>query len=290
MSLDRVQSVMMNRDKLLLYTGIPSPELFAWLIEIVKDDITCQSNISIEKQLLIVLTKFKLNVLTSVIALDFDVSRTAVRRIFDGIIPILATKLKFLINWPSKRALKKNLPECFKNTPYKNAVSIIDCTEVTIQRPGNQAARSQTWSNYKHSHTIKFLVGTTPSGSVSFLSKVYGGRASDKLITLESGFLNKLAPGDIVLADRGFILEDHFLSKGAKLVVPSFTLGRKQLSKQEIYYSKSVSNVRIHVERVIRQIKRYRILQGFVPIKFLKYIDDVIIIVAAVSNLSPGIV
>jgi len=39
---------------------------------------------------------------------------------------------------------------------------------------------------------------------ISFLSKCYGGRTSDSFITYDSGFLEKLEPGDEVLADKGF--------------------------------------------------------------------------------------
>ena len=47
---------------------------------------------------------------------------------------------------------------------------------------------------------MKYLVGVTPTGLVSFLSSGWG--VSDKQITLQSGFLKKLTFGDLVLADR----------------------------------------------------------------------------------------
>jgi len=50
-------------------------------------------------------------------------------------------------------------------------------------------------------YTTKVLVVITPNGMVSLLSKVYEGRSSDSFITNDSGFLNKLEPGDQVLAD-----------------------------------------------------------------------------------------
>ena len=62
---------------------------------------------------------------------------------------------------------------------------------------------------------MKFLVATTPSGHISFVFDVWGGRASDKNITLHSGFLEKINSGDLVLAARGFILNDYFTQKDA---------------------------------------------------------------------------
>ena len=40
----------------------------------------------------------------------------------------------------------------------------------------------------KHHNTTKFIIGISPSGFITFLSSCYGGRASDKFITKDSGF------------------------------------------------------------------------------------------------------
>ena len=76
-----------------------------------------------------------------------------------------------------------------------------------IERPFNLNAREQTFSNYKSRTAIKYLVGITPSGAVSFLSAGWGGRASDKEIARNSAFLDKVTFGDCVLADKGFLIE-----------------------------------------------------------------------------------
>ena len=112
---------------------------------------------------------------------------------------VMADALKFLIVWPEKGAITRNLPKAFKNTrTYKNTRLIIDCSEIFKQRPSNLLARNITYSNYKHHNTIKLLVGTTPTGSFSFLSKCWGGPVSDKELTINSGFLDQLEHGDQV--------------------------------------------------------------------------------------------
>ena len=80
---------------------------------------------------------------------------------------------------------------------------------------------------------------------------------------MNSGFLRLLDPGDVVLADRGFDIGDDIALHGGRLEIPAFTRGKKQLSMQEVEYSRRISKVRIHVERVIGLLKnKYTILQG----------------------------
>lgn len=122
------------------------------------------------------------------------------------------------------------MPIVFK-TSYPKYCSIIDCFEVFVQRPGQLTARAQTWSNYKHNNTIKFLVSITPTRAISFVSKAVGGRTSDKVITLRSGFLDKLQYGEQVMADRGFQISEELAINRAALVIPAFTKGN--LSSQQ---------------------------------------------------------
>ena len=78
---------------------------------------------------------------------------------------------------------------------------MIDCTEVQIERPRDLALQAQTWSDYKKHNTLKVLVAIARNGSITFLSVSYGGRASDRLIVEDSGFLDKISPTDHVMED-----------------------------------------------------------------------------------------
>lgn len=105
--------------------------------------------------------------------------------------------------------------------------------------------------------------------------------------------------GDLILADRGFDISEDLGVYGARLEIPAFTRGKKQLSLQEVEYSKRLSKVRIHVERVIGLLKnKYTLLQSILPINMIKHKDDsefanidkVLTICAALVNLSPSVV
>ena len=48
-------------------------------------------------------------------------------------------------------------------------------------------------------------MGISPAGAVMFLPESWGGRVSEKQITLESGFLSKIQLRDCIVANRGSV-------------------------------------------------------------------------------------
>ena len=66
-------------------------------------------------------------------------------------------------------------------------------------------------------------------GNCVFPVTAWGGRASDKFITDHCTLLDKLLPGDLVLADRGFDIETSVGLMCAEVKMPAFTKGRCQL-------------------------------------------------------------
>lgn len=191
------------------------------------------------------------------------------------------------------------MPECFKVSFGSKVAVVIDCFEIFIERPSNLQARALTWSQYKHHNTAKVLLGITPQGVVSYVSDTWGGRVSDKYITENCGLLDKLLPGDVVLADRGFDVSDSVAMMQARLHNPAFTKGKKQLSAMEVEDSRNIANVRIHVERVIGNVRqKYSILQSTLPIDFLHVrlgdelplIDHMVRVCCALNNVCDSVV
>ena len=111
-----------------------------------------------------------------------------------------------------KNMVRDTLPKTLQGTKYKNLRCTIDCTEVFIERPRHLATQAVTWSDYKHHNTVKFLVGIAPNGHISFLSAAWGGRASNQMITRESGFYTLLKRDDLILADRGFPIREDLMT------------------------------------------------------------------------------
>ena len=112
---------------------------------------------------------------------------------------------------------------------------------------------------------MKVLIGIVSQSAISFISKGWGGRVSDKYLMEHCRLLDNLLPGVVILADRGFDISDAAGMCCAE--VPPFTKGKKQLSNLEVDCSREIARVRIRVERVIGLLRQnYTILQGTLPV------------------------
>ena len=115
----------------------------------------------------------------------------------------------------------------------------------------------------QNTNTIRSLVGISPSGFITFLSDCYGGRKSDKFITQDSGFYENLERHDEVMADRRFTIQEELLHHYCHLVIPPGKRAKSQMTESECLKTKTVANLRIHVERAINRIKYFRILKVY---------------------------
>ena len=281
------------------YTGLPSWDMYMLIFNFTASYIPrirkSRSKLTLLDELLMVLMRLRLNLLITDLSYRFEISNSTVTSVFHQWIEILYLRLKFLVMWPSRDILQHNIPQIFTN-----ARCIIDCFEIFMERPYSFEAQAQTFSNYKKHNTVKVLIGISPCGTISFLSKCWGGRVTDKFITRESGFLKLIDPSDVIIADRGFDIADDIALHGGKLEIPSFTKGKKQLSQKEVETSQKISKVRIHVERVIGLLKnKYTILQDVLPVSLVSHkdkdnsfstLDKLIVVCASLTNLSPSVV
>ena len=82
--------------------------------------------------------------------------------------------------------------------------------------------------SYKHHNTVKFLIGMTPQGVVSFISQAWGGTVSDKFLPENSGLLKNLLSG------KRFDIADSVGFYQAKLYIAAFTRGKILLSAKDV--------------------------------------------------------
>ncbi|XP_049524146.1 uncharacterized protein LOC119453496 isoform X2 [Dermacentor silvarum] len=287
--------------KVIFYTGMPNFTQLNSLFEVLESHVSHNVNNSLSKfqEFILFLMKLKLNLHNVDLGFRFGVSEATVCRIFDKWLHCAYCRLKTQIVWPDRTALRRTMPQAFYDAFGDDVSVIIDCFELKIERPSSFLPRSETWSQYKGSNTAKFLIGIAPTGVVTFISEGWGGRTTDRHITEHCGLLDYLLPGDVVLADRGFNISESVGFYCARLHIPAFTRGKKQLSAEEVESTRKLANVRIHVERVIGLIRnKFAILKSTLPIDYvtcrpgdeLAPIDKIVTVCCALSNLCPSIV
>ena len=96
------------------YIVLPSNELFSWILSLLDEKIFKSSKLSKEEHLLLVLMKLKLGLLHTDLAFRFGLELCDVSRIYIKWVKALSRAMKFLIIWPDRQTLRKNLPRCFR--------------------------------------------------------------------------------------------------------------------------------------------------------------------------------
>ena len=168
-------------------------------------------------------------------------------------------------------------------------IGIIDCSEIFIETPKNLELQSATWSDYKHHNTLKFLVCVAPNSAITFISKAYTGRISDKAITLKSEFLDIIPRYSSITTDKDFNILDDCATRCIHFIVPPGKRGATQMTQSDVNKTSSIANVHIIVEQVIRRLKTFRILTTEMPISIIGQVDDMLTICGALCNFKEPI-
>ena len=105
------------------------------------------------------------------------------------------------------------------------------------------------------------MIGITPSGAISFVSEAYKGSISDQQLFEVCGLLEKLEPGDEIMADKGFLIQHLLIPRGIQLNIPPFLQSNSRMPASNVFLTKKIARLRVHVERAIGRVKELRILQ-----------------------------
>jgi hypothetical protein len=124
-------------------------------------------------------------------------------------------------------------------------------------------------------------------GVITFVSELYPGSASDKEIVRHSKVLEQMVPGDLVLADKGFLIQD-LMPSGVTLNLPPF-LNQPQFTVAQAELTVRIARAHIHVERAIQRIKCFDILD-FIPSHYQIISTEIFQVCAALVNLQSPLI
>nr|XP_047141029.1 uncharacterized protein LOC100213625 [Hydra vulgaris] len=193
-----INKIRSQPDKCTMVTGLSLPVLEKLLCFLCKGtDESLLKRLDSADQIVFCLVKLRHNINFDMLSYMFGFKKTTALNNFWKWIDIMYINLKFLMKMQDGDHIYDTIPPVFK-CKFPRLTSIIDCFEVFVESTSSLMARSQFYSQYKKNCTIKCLISCTPLGAINFISKCYGGRASDNQIVRESEFASSKyhMPGD----------------------------------------------------------------------------------------------
>ncbi|KAK4879519.1 hypothetical protein RN001_007665 [Aquatica leii] len=283
-------SDLINSNSVLCsFTGLQNFDILNAImnaVDMVYKDVR-QHRLTLKNRIILTFVKLKLDLSFAVLSPLFGITQNLCKTYIATMVNILSEVLKCTIYLPDKTEILKNMPICFKN--FEDTAIVLDCTEIKIQKAKCLCCRIRFYSHYKSSDTIKFMTGVSPSGVISYISKAYGGRASDKIIFEQSKLFEIIEPQSAMMVDKGFLIDDLCALHGIKLYRPPFLKQKKQLSSEEAQRNAEIAAARVHIERSNQRLKIFKILNGRLQKSLVPHVENIFTVICAVTNLSSAI-
>lgn len=282
-----------SKEELTCAVGLDSFELFEMLFTAVESYISIYvkdfktNKLSIKDQVVMTLMKLKRNLPFTFISMLFDINRATCSRYFGRMIKILRMILENFICTESRDLINNNMPRYF--TRFTSCRYVLDCTEIPLCSPRCIRCRTQTYSHYKGRHTLKVLIGVSPSGLITYVSPFFGGKASDKFIFNTTKILDNCHEGESIMVDKGVRIEEECYAKNVHLIQPPFKERGLQFSEEDCDRGRYIAAARVHIERVNERLKNFKILRDEIQYSYMTYMNDIIFVISGIVNLSAPI-
>lgn len=251
-----------NNKKVHYYTGLPDFDALTVLVKAVEPFLPKNvKHFSSFQMVVLTFMRLRLNQPVQFLIYHFQTNWRMLAIAFTQTISALNAHFSNFAQWPSREAL-----QAASKLPPKISAScvevIVDVLEVL---------------SYK-GPTVKYLISATPE-QTTFISKGFEDDVGEKHIIENSGILEKLVPGDLVLADYVYELKEN--SEGGR-------------SLTELPIEEKEGN-RFPVKKVMMNLRRFAILTGEVPSSLLllcegeelTLLDKVVRVCCALSSMWP---
>lgn len=240
-------------------TGLESFQVHDAIVELLEEanevDKFWDGDVDIRDRVLMKYMKSKQNFSYSSLAIMFRYSPEHSRQVFFDTLRILDKYLvEAAIVWPSKQEISGNLPTCFGG--FENTRVLLDCTEILVEEPENLSSQINTSPLHKNAQIMKFLTGFSPAGNITYISKMYDGHVSDSVIFTESVDLHTLLePGDAIMVDRDFLIDDLCQENQWIMLRPPFVDNEAPFPRSETGEANKMAVARKYSKHSSRRLK-----------------------------------
>jgi hypothetical protein len=253
-----ISIVHMTDSQLHYFTGLECRQKFTLVLATLGEEAhnlnyyypQSKPSLSIADELLLTLNKQRVHPPNMQLSIIINLSNKQVSNVFITWINVMYYQWKQVDWWPAQQTTQFYAPSGFKSS-FCNTRVILDGTECLIMRPKLPTAQQSTFSTYKNRNTIKIVVGATPGGLVSYISDAYGGSTSDRLIVERSALASMCDPGDELMVDKGFNIEDLFIPFHVSVNMPTFFRKKNRLSQTVLQKDRKVASKRVHIELLV---------------------------------------
>jgi hypothetical protein len=119
----------------------------------------------------------------------FGVHERTITQILKRTLVGMASSFKNKIRWSTDEEFERRKHEfCFfQNWDFKDAVCVVDGTEIRISRPSKEPFQTHSYSGKKKQHSLNILLLTWLNGEIFYFSKVRVG-GNDQSQWIEENF------------------------------------------------------------------------------------------------------
>jgi len=285
--------------KVKYYTGLPCFGLLMGLLSTVMPYLPSSfRTLSPFQMVFLTLMRLRLNLPLQHLAYLFHVDRRGAATVFNTTLRVLHSQLSPLVRWPDRDVLCQTMPPQFVEAFGDRVAVILDRLEIQTERASDLKSFSHIKQN-DNKNTMKYHIGFTPLGFISFISKGWRGGVSDKYVTENSGLLDKLLPGDLLLADGSGGVGAGGGMMCAEVTRPAVAYGLFGLEAKYVEDPPQMAHLRSHAESLIGTVRdKYTILCGTIPNKRLlacageelTFLDKIVTVCCVLTNMCPSAV
>lgn len=186
-------------------------------------------------------------------------SSTTVHNIVYGWANVLYLSLNALFPTPTRSQMLSAYPvSVLRKFGHAKLFMLLDATECSADIASLKRVNAILYSVYKHSSTLKWLVGCDPIGTTwsDAISNAYPGAISDPVVTAVSEIIKIVQYGTAVEVDKGFLIDNDCAEEGVICIRPmKFMKGQQQQSKEDVALTQKVGMTRIPIEQLNGQAK-----------------------------------